>query len=520
LKRAWQWSALALLACTVMAAMLVAAEMIVRTREQPPSRSYMVSDPVLHHRLRVNAVQTVVGGEFRTNSLGLRDREYPTVKPPGVMRILMLGDSFTEGAGLAAELTVPRLLEGLLNGRCGRAFEVVNAGMGSYSPILEYLVLKTIGLALQPDLVILEFDMTDLKDDLLRTATARFDAQGLPLAVPGDHRIERALLMPPIPKPRWLRFLDPVEARLNHSRLYYDFRRSPMGERLLGSLKLTPERLAALGLVGSVQYDYGAPTRDVEGPGERQAWDRSERYVVATRDLARSRGIAFALTINPHPQQVSASESPVGRLAVGVGPGFYASDRAFRRLETFGRRHGIPVLNPLRLMRERTGVDGPLFKHDDIHHTPRGAAVFAEGVFRGLVDRELVPCAQDSAPGGWSRWEGPYPDLGLPFAVRWGVAPESRVAFQTSDDLPRTLRVTPRAYHGQVLTVLLDGAVVARHRFEGAVMEDLSIPLTQKAGRHAVTLRYAHWADHARAVLFRRVEIVPATDARPFARPG
>jgi hypothetical protein len=49
------------------------------------------------------------------------------------------------------------------------------------------------------------------------------------------------------------------------------------------------------------------------------------------------------------------------------------------------------VINPLPLLRERTSPETPLFKYDDIHHTPADARVVAEAVWRGLVRRELIP---------------------------------------------------------------------------------------------------------------------------------
>src|SRR5205807_8785031 len=80
------------------------AEAFLRASPWPfKGRPYMVTDPVRHHRLIENFDGMIKGTRFTTNSLGLRDREYPIPKPPGVFRILMLGDSFTEGGGLPPE---------------------------------------------------------------------------------------------------------------------------------------------------------------------------------------------------------------------------------------------------------------------------------------------------------------------------------------------------------------------------------------------------------------------------------
>src|SRR5262249_9819923 len=113
---------------------------------------------------------------------------------------------------------------------------------------------------------------------------------------------------------------------------------------------------------------------------------------------------------------------------------------------------------------------------------------------------------------GLGAWEGPYPTLGVPFRVRWGYGPETRLRFRTSDDAPRTLRFVASSYRQQTMTVVLDGTVVTRVTFdEDDVMRERSIPLTQRAGEHELALRYAHWSDRGHAVLFRAIEIEPAT---------
>jgi lysophospholipase L1-like esterase len=350
---------------------------------------YMIGDPVLHHRARAGLTTSVSGVPFVTNSLGLRDREYAGPKPASVVRLLMLGDSFTEGAGLALEQTVARRVERALDGlRCG-AYEVVNAGVASYSPILELLQLRRLAPTLQPDVVVLNFDMTDVHDDLVRTETARLDARGLPTAVPPDPIRETALILP---TPRWL---GAVGVGLNRLVLYQQFRKSDAGQWLLGSVKPSPERLEASGLIGDPERDPLAITRDVESPGLERAWALTERYLVAIRDAARARGAAFVLVVYPHSHQVSAQESPVGRRQLGAGPGLYTSERPFTRLEALGRREGFPVINLLSSFRART-AEGPLFRRDDMHHTAAGAAVFADGIVAGLLSAGVLP----PCPGG------------------------------------------------------------------------------------------------------------------------
>jgi hypothetical protein len=88
---------------------------------------------------------------------------------------------------------------------------------------------------------------------------------------------------------------------------------------------------------------------------------------------------------------VSARESPLGRRRLGVGPGLFASERPFARLRALGRRAGFPVVDLLETFRARTdAAAGPLFRHDDMHHTPAGAAVFADGIASALAAMDVV----------------------------------------------------------------------------------------------------------------------------------
>lgn len=226
--------------------------------------------------------------------------------------------------------------------------------------------------------------MTDVHDDVIRAGIARLGPDGLPLAVPAT-REEAALLLPPLPLPRPLGFLAPAERLATRLVIYRDFRKSRLGQRLLGPLKLTPERLASLGLIGNVQYDILAITRDGQFPGMREAWALTERHVRGIRDLAAAHDIPFVLTVYPHAHQVSATESPAGRGHVGIGPGLYSSEAPFQILERLGRREGFPVISLLRAFRAAEASEAPLFRTDDIHHTPAGTRVFAEAFVQRLL---------------------------------------------------------------------------------------------------------------------------------------
>ena len=373
--------ALALLLVLGIAIALALAEVALRAHARRAfavrTHRYMINDPVVHHRPRPGLSAVVAGAPFETNSLGLRDREYARPKPASVVRVLMLGDSFTEGAGLNLDDTVARRVERALSARGCGAYEVVNAGVASYSPILEYLLLQQLAPVLEPDAVVLNFDMTDVHDDTVRTEIARLDARGLPVAVSPDPIRETALVLPP---PPWL---GPLGPRVNRLVLYQELRKSEPGRWLLGPVKTSPEQLAAAELVGDPQYDPLAITRADDSPALQRAWFLTERYLVGIRDLARARGVPFVLVVYPHAHQVSASESPVGRRQLGAGAGLYTSARPFARLEALGRREDFPVINLLRTFRARAG-EGPLFRHADIHHTAAGAAVFADGIVSGL----------------------------------------------------------------------------------------------------------------------------------------
>jgi lysophospholipase L1-like esterase len=118
------------------------------------------SDPALRHVHVPNRKATLMGVDFRTNSKGLRDREFPYEREPGTFRILMLGDSLTVGWGVRVEDTFSKRIESMYRERRVAA-EVINTGVGNYNTVQEVEYFLTEGYRYRPDIVILNFFPND-----------------------------------------------------------------------------------------------------------------------------------------------------------------------------------------------------------------------------------------------------------------------------------------------------------------------------------------------------------------------
>ncbi|MFT5165481.1 MAG: hypothetical protein ACI8P3_000708 [Saprospiraceae bacterium] len=110
------------------------------------------------------------------NSLGLREREISDVLLGSQdVRILALGDSFTEGTGAHQDSTWLRLLEHHLQFQSpGKKILTINGGIAGSDPIFDYRRLTETFLPLKPDLVILSINNSDIFEISLRGGFERY----------------------------------------------------------------------------------------------------------------------------------------------------------------------------------------------------------------------------------------------------------------------------------------------------------------------------------------------------------
>lgn len=94
------------------------------------------------------------------NRDGLRDQEHGKAKPPSVVRIAVLGDSYAEARSVDVDATFWAEIERQL-GACpaleNKAVEVINFGVTDYGTAQQLLTLRNQVWAYDPDLVLLAF---------------------------------------------------------------------------------------------------------------------------------------------------------------------------------------------------------------------------------------------------------------------------------------------------------------------------------------------------------------------------
>ncbi len=113
-----------------------------------------------------------------TNSLGFPDEEWVYYKKPKEKRILLLGDSFTEGDGAPYDSNYAYLLKHKLYS-VDRNWYIMNAGVCGSDPFDNYINLKDRLLIYNPDIVVQSLGSQDLTVEIItRGGFERFQKNG------------------------------------------------------------------------------------------------------------------------------------------------------------------------------------------------------------------------------------------------------------------------------------------------------------------------------------------------------
>lgn len=155
-----------LVAAGVVAALLL-AEVLLRVWTALANPPIYELDPVLGWRHVAGVDRRLDNGagravRFATDARGLRATPHPTARAAGTRRVLVVGDSFTQGSQVEADELFTSGLERALDG-----VEVWNAGVGGYSTLQELRALEPQLRDYRPDLVVLAVFENDFQDNLM-----------------------------------------------------------------------------------------------------------------------------------------------------------------------------------------------------------------------------------------------------------------------------------------------------------------------------------------------------------------
>jgi lysophospholipase L1-like esterase len=134
---------------------------------------YLFTNPANKSRLISN-------NEFsyphRYNNEGLRNKDIPVEKQKNEIRLIALGDSYTEGVGAPQDSTWPVLFENGLQKSAppGNFYTVINAGVYGSDPFFESYLLKARLLKYKPDIVMVAINNSDINDVEERGGNERF----------------------------------------------------------------------------------------------------------------------------------------------------------------------------------------------------------------------------------------------------------------------------------------------------------------------------------------------------------
>jgi len=137
-----------------------------------------VYDKSYYHVWKSGSTHLLAGPEFshlrQTNSLGFADYEWIKEKPYNTIRILCLGDSFTEGDAAHYDSSYVSFLRRSIQKKYPQ-IEVMNAGSCGSDPFFNFVNLRDRLIQYQPDIIVQTYSSNDLFNDYgLRGGMERF----------------------------------------------------------------------------------------------------------------------------------------------------------------------------------------------------------------------------------------------------------------------------------------------------------------------------------------------------------
>ncbi len=306
---------------------------------------------------------------IRISSEGLRDREHGTAKPPGTLRIAVLGDSYVEAFQVPPEENFLAVMEreiGACLAPAGRKAEAINFGVSGYGTAQELLMLRHRAWNYAPDVVVLA--ITTANDVRNNSRALENDPDRPYFLIRGNALVlDNGFLASWKYRPAWLAARRAAGWLMDRSRILQlanEAKNVSASRRAAARQKAAAKPTAPApgdlpGKGTAVRPDSAPPPelglddlvyREPADPRWIDAWRVTERLIEAMDDEVRARGASFLVVTLSNGIQVHPD--PALRRAyaerIGVADLFYPE----RRIRALCDRKGIPVLSLAPLFRE------------------------------------------------------------------------------------------------------------------------------------------------------------------------
>ncbi|MBI2195164.1 MAG: SGNH/GDSL hydrolase family protein [Planctomycetes bacterium] len=345
--------------------------------------SVVLLDPVFARRLGDAAASgqrsqgprylPVPGSLGQTNAGGFNDVEWVKPKPPGVVRVAALGDSFAFGT-VSYDENFLTLLEKHTAMPPGKTLEVLNLGQPGTSPEGYLTCLRRFGLGYEPDLVLLNFFIGndfDVKAQFKSIVVAGHECEG----VQKGNRFTDFLY-----KENWhfyhlLRMLVAAHSGLERPQEQpHAASSATAGVRDYSQPTYTAGRYLAIQSDRAVIFRRGDGRRVLE-----DRWARTRTYLDEIHRECSQRRIPLALAILPDEFQVDAEERQKVLAHWGQDESGVDLEAPGRILVDYASAQGllwIDLLSAFQGAREKTSLYIPR----DTHWNPAGNRLAAEQI--------------------------------------------------------------------------------------------------------------------------------------------
>ncbi len=285
------------------------------------------------------------GAYVSINRDGFRGPDLPKAKPPGTVRIAVLGDSYVQATQVPYEKTFPQVIARNL-ARCpalgGRRVEALNFGVDGYGTAQELITLKQKALAYSPDIVVLAIFLgNDVRNNSIRLEESRCR----PFYVYRDGKL---VAVGPFETSKSFRLWCMAQYNYRHSGIL-----ALLGDawRVLRERRARPS--ADYPMEPALNYNIYLPPPD---QAWRQAWRVTEGLIAETAEVAAARHALFLAATLDTGIQVWPAAGPRQRFErmLGVADLFYPD----RRIAALGAREGFAVL----------ALAEPLQRYAEQHH--------------------------------------------------------------------------------------------------------------------------------------------------------